>query len=130
MEAGFEVFGMVPFGKVAKGGKSAAKRVMKKTLANAATRTVRGVAKRVAKFVNLPALGETAKTLLCPIRALVGFPGCFAAGTPVQTEHGTKAIETIQAGDKVWARDEWDLEGRVSGLGIEHHDRPLYDRFH
>jgi len=30
---------------------------------------------------------------------------CFAAGTPVQTEHGDRAIERIVVGDRVWARD-------------------------
>ena len=31
---------------------------------------------------------------------------CFIAGTLVQGEHGSKAIEDISAGDKVWAWDE------------------------
>jgi hypothetical protein len=31
---------------------------------------------------------------------------CFAAGTPVHTEHGAAPIEKIKAGDKVWARNE------------------------
>ena len=30
---------------------------------------------------------------------------CFAAGTPVQTERGDRAIESIVVGDRVWARD-------------------------
>jgi hypothetical protein len=30
---------------------------------------------------------------------------CFAAGTPVQTERGDRAIESIRVGDRVWARD-------------------------
>lgn len=30
---------------------------------------------------------------------------CFAAGTPVQTESGDRAIESIVRGDRVWARD-------------------------
>ena len=36
----------------------------------------------------------------------VASPNCFVAGTPVQTEDGVQTIETIQAGDKVWAWDE------------------------
>ena len=31
---------------------------------------------------------------------------CFPAGTPVHTEHGVKNIESITAGDKVWAFNE------------------------
>jgi hypothetical protein len=30
---------------------------------------------------------------------------CFAAGTPVEAEHGDRAIESIVVGDRVWARD-------------------------
>lgn len=30
---------------------------------------------------------------------------CFGAGTPVQTETGDRPIESIRAGDRVWARD-------------------------
>gem|GEM_PF-2554613 len=31
---------------------------------------------------------------------------CFAGGTPVATEEGLRAIETVREGDRVWARDE------------------------
>ena len=31
------------------------------------------------------------------------FKGCFVAGTIVQTEHGTKKIEEVSTGDKVWS---------------------------
>ena len=30
---------------------------------------------------------------------------CFAAGTPVQTENGDRAIESIRIGERIWARD-------------------------
>jgi len=30
---------------------------------------------------------------------------CFAAGTPVDTERGERAIESIRVGDRIWARD-------------------------
>lgn len=33
---------------------------------------------------------------------------CFTAGTPIETESGPKAIETIQPGDLVWCRDDDD----------------------
>jgi hypothetical protein len=36
---------------------------------------------------------------------------CFAAGTPIQTEHGAKAIERLVPGDKVWARNEFNPDG-------------------
>ncbi len=39
---------------------------------------------------------------------------CFPAGTPVHTESGLRAIETVQVGDCVWAFDlvagEWSLQ--------------------
>ena len=38
---------------------------------------------------------------------------CFAAGTPIQTPDGVRAIETLKAGDLVLARDEHNLEGPV-----------------
>jgi len=38
---------------------------------------------------------------VCPI----GKNKCFAAGTPVATESGDRPIESIQVGDRVWARD-------------------------
>jgi hypothetical protein len=33
---------------------------------------------------------------------------CFRAGTPIETESGPKAIETIQPGDLVWCRSDTD----------------------
>ena len=30
---------------------------------------------------------------------------CFAAGTPVDTERGERAIESVRVGDRIWARD-------------------------
>jgi|LakMenE01Jun11ns_1017448.scaffolds.fasta_scaffold9926369_3 hypothetical protein len=33
---------------------------------------------------------------------------CFTAGTPIETENGPQAIETIQPGDLVWCRDDDD----------------------
>ena len=37
---------------------------------------------------------------------ITGEPHCFVAGTPVSTEEGQRAIEEVEAGDKVWAYDE------------------------
>jgi hypothetical protein len=31
--------------------------------------------------------------------------GCFVAGTPVQTGHGSRPIQRVKTGDKVWSRD-------------------------
>ncbi|QQR89365.1 MAG: hypothetical protein IPJ88_14335 [Myxococcales bacterium] len=39
---------------------------------------------------------------------------CFAAGTPVQAEHGMIAIETVQPGMKVWSRAEQSAEPRLA----------------
>ncbi|MFE9439110.1 polymorphic toxin-type HINT domain-containing protein [Streptomyces sp. NPDC006602] len=38
---------------------------------------------------------------------------CFPAGTKVATEHGTRPIEEIQAGDRVWAQDPETGERRL-----------------
>ncbi|WP_143663505.1 polymorphic toxin-type HINT domain-containing protein [Streptomyces sp. NRRL B-24085] len=38
---------------------------------------------------------------------------CFPAGTEVATEHGTKPIEEIRAGDRVWAQDPETGERRL-----------------
>ena len=37
---------------------------------------------------------------------ITGEPHCFVAGTLVSTEEGQRAIEEVEAGDKVWAYDE------------------------
>ncbi len=39
---------------------------------------------------------------------------CFTAGTPVSTEDGTKPIEDVQVGDKVWAYNEKTGENQLS----------------
>lgn len=41
-------------------------------------------------------------------------PQCFAAGTPVLAEHGERAIEAIQVGEHVWARDEATGEDQLA----------------
>ena len=37
---------------------------------------------------------------------ITGEPHCFVEGTSVSTEDGQRAIEEVEAGDKVWAYDE------------------------
>ena len=44
---------------------------------------------------------------------------CFAAGTPLLTPHGAKAIEELQVGDLVLSRDEHDATGPVEAKVIE-----------
>ena len=39
---------------------------------------------------------------------------CFPAGTLVETERGMRAIETIETGERVWARDERTGEWRLA----------------
>jgi RHS repeat-associated protein len=51
---------------------------------------------------------------------------CFAAGTPVHTDHGTISIERIKTGDKVWARDS--ITGKnelqtVTAIAPQHRDQ-------
>ena len=40
------------------------------------------------------------------LTGITGEPHCFVAGTLVSTEDGQRAIEEVEAGDKVWAYDE------------------------
>ncbi len=44
---------------------------------------------------------------------------CFAAGTPVRTPDGAKAVEKLRPGDLVWARDESDPSGPVVPRAVE-----------
>jgi hypothetical protein len=44
---------------------------------------------------------------------------CFAAGTPILTAEGARAIETIKVGDRVLARNEFNPEGPVLAKGVE-----------
>src|SRR5262249_58083775 len=50
---------------------------------------------------------------------------CFAAGTPVATEDGPRAIETVEPGEKVWAFNfdagAWQLCRVVERLERLHH---------
>jgi len=53
---------------------------------------------------------------------------CFAAGTPVHTDHGSIPIEQIKVGDKVWAHNEktGDNELRaVTAIAPKHRDKLL-----
>jgi hypothetical protein len=58
--------------------------------AKAATGLAKGISKGALKS------GKTCK---------LGFGACFVAGTPVLTVDGTKPIEDITVGDKVWTRN-------------------------
>lgn len=44
---------------------------------------------------------------------------CFAAGTPVLTPDGVRAIEEIQVGDLVLSRDQFNIEGEVRARPVE-----------
>ncbi|MCP2286942.1 intein C-terminal splicing region/intein N-terminal splicing region, partial [Promicromonospora umidemergens] len=64
----------------------------------AAAKAATGLAKGVSKTAVKQGLrsGKNCK---------LGFSTCFVAGTPVLTADGTKPIEDIRAGDKVWTRN-------------------------
>ncbi len=47
------------------------------------------------------------------------FKSCFAAGTPILWEFGSKPIEQFQAGERVWARNETDPDGPLELKAIE-----------
>jgi hypothetical protein len=57
----------------------------------------------------LPGIENTLSTLGADYNEVPGWcvkPNyCFAAGTPVDTEHGDRPIESIAVGERVWARD-------------------------
>ena len=51
---------------------------------------------------------------------------CFAAGTPVQTDHGAVPIERIRVGDKVWSLNRTTGKQElktVTALTAQHRDR-------
>ncbi|WP_164928463.1 polymorphic toxin-type HINT domain-containing protein [Gloeobacter violaceus] len=54
--------------------------------------------------------------------------GCFAEGTEVQTETGTKAIEKVEPGEKVLARNEKTGEQNLRRVQstFQFDDRPVY----
>ena len=56
--------------------------------------------------INGAATGFMTGTITGAISGAVSSPYCFVAGTTVLTAAGAAAIETIQAGDLVWAWDE------------------------
>jgi hypothetical protein len=64
----------------------------------------------------------------CGSEAKVGCNECFAAGTPIHTDHGDVAIENIHEGDEVLARDnatgKQELQ-RVTALTPLHKDSLL-----
>lgn len=49
----------------------------------------------------------------------ISFGICFAAGTPVLTPAGSKAIEQLQPGDLVYARDENNPDGELQPKVVE-----------
>lgn len=58
----------------------------------------------------LGGIGATVYNLLRP---------CFVAGTLIDTPDGLRPIEDIEAGDRVWSRDENDPEGPVLAKVVE-----------
>ncbi len=44
---------------------------------------------------------------------------CFASGTPIRTEDGSKLIEHLVAGDRVLGRDEFDPAAVVQAYRVE-----------
>jgi len=79
-DAAFSVGSMIPFGNLAK----------RAGLDDVASSVARGVFKQfgngvsaVSRFVPVPPLGKAARKLPCPVRRLVGLPGCFVGHTEV-----------------------------------------------
>jgi hypothetical protein len=63
-----------------------------------AAKAATGLAKTIAKAGGFK---QAIKNAWCKL----GFGACFVAGTPVLTADGTKPIEDIVVGDKVWTRN-------------------------
>src|SRR6266542_182929 len=49
----------------------------------------------------------------------LGWKACFGAGTPLLWEHGSKAIEQFQPGERVWSRNEFDPRGPLALKVVE-----------
>jgi hypothetical protein len=64
----------------------------------AAAKAATGLAKGISK-------GALKQGLKSGKNCKLGFGACFVAGTPVLTAEGTKPIEEIRVGDKVWTRN-------------------------
>jgi RHS repeat-associated protein len=45
--------------------------------------------------------------------AYLGYQSCFAAGTPIRYEFGSKMVEDVREGDLLWSRDEFDPDGEL-----------------
>jgi hypothetical protein len=115
MNAGFLIWdvasiaaGAVSFGAATvamQGAKTGLKATLKaggKVIAKSAVEALGKVGfKKLSKEVLKNSIDDVAKKLLktCVF-------ACFPAGTLIQTEFGTKPIEDIQIGDRVWAYDE------------------------
>jgi RHS repeat-associated protein len=56
---------------------------------------------------------RTTPSPLSPAPAQLAPTGCFPAGTPIRTPHGSKPIELIKPGDLVLSRWEYDPNGPV-----------------
>lgn len=89
----------------------------KKPLLTAGQRLL-GLIEREAVARNLTnvRLLEEAAELLTNMLAR-GTTGCFAAGTPVMTPDGSKAIESLQVGDTIYSRDQHDP---AAPLDVQH----------
>jgi hypothetical protein len=75
---------------------------------------VQGATGAVDKFASGDIMGGLLDLTQASVNAWRFSQACFAAGTPLLTPQGSKAIEQLQVGDLVLARSEYDLE--VAGL--------------
>ena len=64
------------------------------------------------------------------ISGAITFPYCFVLGTPIRSKDGTKAIETIQPGDKVWVRDEETGDVALKEVEETYINSPVSRTFH
>jgi hypothetical protein len=83
-------------------------------------RTVYGAENWAAGKVIHGALGNTRlHDPLARFANRIGYKVCFAAGTPLRTPDGAKAIEAFRPGDLILSRDEHDPAGEVVTRAVE-----------
>ncbi len=74
---------------------------------------VTGVANAISSMNNGDYLGGALDFISAAVGAYKTFAPCFAVGTPILGEFGSKPIEEIRVGERVCARSEFDSAGPV-----------------
>lgn len=116
-DKGLAIVGLLPVGKIIKGGKIIVKFADKS--GKHIERAVEATAKNQAKAHELKLLDDEAFNKGKPTKSgnankALNQCNCFIAGTKVLTDEGEKPIEEIEVGDKVLAKSEYDSNGELA----------------